>query len=212
MARRYYKRSYRRRGPSWTVQRKVLQFSSFTQNTADPQNWNASILLAETPSDSGNNTINHGNKTIKHIDIQLMSRPIFKVQTQFANQFNYVNPSCAWLVVHVPDGYNLNEPFVGGSISQISLYEPSQNVLAAGVIPGTNSAYINENVAGEEAVFDGALAAGNVTRLRVPVSKTLRPGDKIALIMATTDMAFGDLRVDVFRPGRIMCKYAIKYN
>lgn len=212
MARRYRRRVSRRYRPSYTVQRKVLQTQAWTVNTGDPQNRLSQLTLIENVSDGGNNTINAGNKTVKHIEVQVLSRPSFQVATQFEGQYNYVWPACIWAAIYVPEGTSVNAFFAGGSVSQTTLYEPAQFVLGSGVIPGTSSAYINENVAGEEAEFPGLIAGGNSTRIRVPLSKRLNPGDKIVMVFGTVDMAFGDLEVRHFRPLRVLVKYAIKYN
>lgn len=212
MARRYRRRISRRYRPSYTVQRKVLQSQAWEVNTGDPQNRLSQLTLIENVSDGGNVTINAGNKTVKHIEVQVLSRPSFQVATQYQGQYNYVWPACVWAAIYVPEGTNVNPFFNGGTIAQTTLYEPAQFVLGSGVIPGTSSAYINENVAGEEAEFPGLVAAGNSTRIRVPLSKRLNPGDKIVMIFGTVDMQYGDAEVRVYRPMRLLVKYAIKYN
>lgn len=212
MARRYRRRFSRRYRPSYTVQRKVLQSQAWDVNPGDPQNRLTSLTLIENVSDGGNNTINAGNKTVKHIEVQVLSRPGFQVSTQYQGQYNYVWPATVWAAIYVPEGTSINPFFAGGSVAQTTLYEPAQFVLGSGVIAGTSSAYVNENVAGEEAEFNGIVATGNTTRIRVPLSKRLNPGDKVVMVFGTVDMAYGDLQVREFRPMRLLVKYAIKYN
>ena len=212
MARRYRRRVSRRYRPSYTVQRKVLQSQAWTHNEGDPQNYLSQLTLIENVSDGGNVTINAGNKTVKHIEVQVLSRPSFQVATQYQGQYNYVWPACIWAAIYVPEGTSVNPFFAGGSVAQTTLYEPAQFVLGSGVIPGTSSAYVNENVAGEEAEFPGLVAAGNSNRIRVPLSKRLNPGDKVVIVFGTLDMQYGDLEVRSFRPMRLLVKYAVKYN
>lgn len=212
MARRYRRRSTRSYRPSYTVQRKVCQFQAWDRNPSDPQNLLTSLTLIENVSDGGNVTINAGNKTVKHIEVQLLSRPMFKVPTQFENQFNYAVPPCVWAAIYVPEGTSINPFFQGGSVAQTTLYEPAQFVLGSGVMAGTITDYVNEGVAGEEATFNQIMSSGNATRIRVPLSKRLNPGDKIVLVLGTLDMAYGDYQPVAVRPGRLLVKYAIKYN
>ena len=212
MARRYRRRSTRSYRPSYTVQRKVIQFQAWDRNPSDPQNFLTNATLIHNVGDGGNVITNSGNKTVKHIDVQILSRPMFKVRTQFDGQYNYVVPPCVWACVYVPEGTTLNGFFQGASVAETTLYEPAQFVLGSGVISGQIQDYVNENVAGEEATFNQLVSSGNATRVKVPLSKRLNPGDKVMLVLGTLDMAYGDYAVDPVRAGRLLVKYAIKYN
>lgn len=212
MAKRYYRTRSRRYRPSYTVQRKVIQFQAWERNPSDPQNLLTNAILIHNASDGGNVVTNSGNKTVKHIEVQLLSRPMFKIPTQFEHQFNYSCPPCVWAVVYVPEGTQLNPFFAGASVAETTLYEPAQFVLGSGVIAGQITDYVNEGVAGEEATFNQLLSSGNATRIRVPLSKRLNPGDKVVLVLGTLDMAYGDYQPVIQRAGRLLVKYAIKYN
>ena len=185
MAKRYYRTRSRRYRPSYTVQRKVIQFQGWERNPADPQNMLTTATLIHNVGDGGNVITNSGNKTVKHIEVQILSRPMFKIPTQFANQYNYSCPPCVWAVVYVPEGTTVNGFFQGASVAETTLYEPAQFVLGSGVIAGQITDYVNEGVAGEEATFNQLLSSGNATRIRVPLSKRLNPGDKVMLILGT---------------------------
>ena len=212
MAKRYYRTRSRRYRPSYTVQRKVVQFQAWDRNPSDPQNLLTNATIIHNVGDGGNIVTNSGNKTVKHIEVQILSRPMFKVPTQFQGQYNYVTPPCVWACVYVPEGTSINGFFQGGAVAETTLYEPAQFVLGSGVIAGQIQDYVNENVAGEEATFNQLLSTGNATRIRVPLSRRLNPGDKIVLILGTLDMAYGDYEPQAARPGRLLVKYAIKYN
>ena len=212
MAKRYSRRFTRRYRPSYTVQRKVIQFQGWERNPADPQNLLTNAILIHNVGDGGNVVTNSGNKTVKHIEVQVLSRPMFKIPTQYQGQYNYVVPPCVWACVYVPEGTSLNPFFQGASVAETTLYEPAQFVLGSGVIAGQIQDYVNESVAGEEATFNQLLSSGNATRIRVPLSRRLNPGDKIVLVLGTLDMAYGDYQPQPARAGRLLVKYAIKYN
>lgn len=212
MARRYRRRYSRRYRPSYTVQRKVIQFQAWEQNPSDPQNWMTRATLIHNVGDGGNIITNSGNKTVKHIEVQILSRPMFKIPTQYQGQFNYVAPPCVWAAVYVPEGTSVNSFFSGAAVAETTLYEPAQFVLGSGVISGQIQDYVNENQAGEEATFNQLVSSGNATRIRVPLSRRLNPGDQIVLLMGTLDMAYGDYQPAQARAGRLLVKYAIKYN
>lgn len=212
MAKRY-RRSYTRRyKPSYTVQRKVVQFQAWDRNPSDPQNLLTNATIIHNVGDGGNIVTNSGNKTVKHIEVQILSRPMFKIPTAYQGQFNYAVPPCVWACVYVPEGTTINGFFQGGAVAETTLYEPAQFVLGSGVIAGQIQDYVNERVEGEEATFNQLISSGNATRIRVPLSRRLNPGDKIVLILGTLDMAYGDYEPVAARPGRLLVKYAIKYN
>lgn len=214
MPRRYYRRRVRNYVRSnYSVQRRVLALSSWTQNPNDRESYASSVTLISAPSDAGNDILNGGPKTVKHIEVQLLQRPTATVTN--TNDPNYIRrayPGCVWMAVYVPEGTTPNIPFNGGTISQIALYEPAQFVLGSGVIP-----YAGEKIEATQATnYDQDLsqyiAAGNATRIRVPLSKKLNPGDRIDFIVATLNSDYGNQTTVQWGECKLLVKYAMKYN
>lgn len=213
-ARRYFKSGVR---PSYTVQRRVLSLSGWAQNPNDEESFAASVTLVMNPSDAGNDVSGGGNKTVKHIEVQLLQRPTLTVETVGFISRTYVG--CIWMVVYVPEGTKPNVPFLSGGTNQMALYEPAQYVLGSGVIPfagnrvelppeTTDAAHIEQDLT-------QYVVAGNATRIRVPLSKKLNPGDRIELIVATLNSAIPEhLPLNKTSMGvcRLLVKYALKYN
>lgn len=218
-ARRYFKSGVR---PSYTVQRRVLSLSGWAQNPNDTESFAASVTLVMNPSDAGNDVSGGGNKTVKHIEVQLLQRPVLTLT--FVQYIQRVYPGCIWLAVYVPEGTKPNVPFLSGGTSQMALYEPAQYVLGSGVIPYAGSRIeLNPTGghAGEAEAVEQDLTqyvvAGNATRIRVPLSKKLNPGDRIELIVATLNSQLPDsgevpLHATDMGVCRLLVKYALKYN
>lgn len=211
MSRRYYRRRVRNYVRSnYSVQRRVLALSAWTQNPNDRESYASSVTLISAPSDAGNDVLQGGPKTVKHIEVQLLQRPTATLTS--TNQIRRAYPGCIWMAVYVPEGTQPNIPFNGGTISQIALYEPAQFVLGSGVIP-----YAGEKIeASASTNYDQDLSqymsAGNATRIRVPLSKKLNPGDRIEFIVATLNSDYGTEPAPVWGECKLLVKYAMKYN
>ena len=209
-------RYFRRRTANYTVQRRLLQSNTWTQSRVDPQHWVGAIKLVENHMDSDLDPTSSGICTISHLACDIVKRPYFKFRTQWENHYNYDIPAVAWAIVYVPQGTTPNVPFSGTvQNDNMVFYEPNQFVLGAGVIPDAGNLFVNENVQAQEATFNTRPGAGNITRVRCPLSKKLNPGDSIWLVCSTTDMAF-DFSTLVDLPAeqkiQLMVKYAVKYN
>lgn len=216
MARYRRSRYFRRRARNYTIQRRLLQTSAWTQSGVDPQHWVGAVKLVENHMDSDLDPTSSGICTVKHLSCDIVKRPFFKFRTSTSTNFNYDIPAVVWAIVYVPQGTKANFPFSGTVANEnMVFYEPNQFVLGSGVIPDAGSIYVEEKVAGQEAVFNTRPGAGNVTRVRCPLSKKLNPGDSIWLVAATTDMAF-DFSTLVDIPAnhklQLMVTYAVKYN
>ena len=211
---RYKKIRYRRRGKSnYMVQRRLVETGDWVQSGVDPQHWNSAAVIFGLDDDDIMNT-DHGSaiRTVSHITVDIAKRPWFKFATTIDRHFIYCYPGLVWACVYVPQGTNPNPLFSGANNTNMVMYEPNQFVLGAGVIPDGGYTYVNETVEGQEATFDPRPNAGNVTRLRVPLSRKMNPGDKLYLIMATTNMSFDGTPVGGERKAQFLVKYALKYN
>ena len=211
---RYKKIRYRRLPKSnYHVQRRLVQAQEWRQSTVDPQNWLSSAVIFGVDSDDPAGT-DHGAgiRTVKHITVDLVKRPFFKFATGVPNAFNYVYPAVVWAVVYVPEGTEPSMLFQGFNNTNMILYEPNQFVLGAGCIPDAGYDFVNEAQAGNEANFNTRVSAGNMTRLRVPLSRKMNPGDRLFLVMATTGMAYDGSPVGGSGSNQYLVKYAIKYN
>ena len=185
MPRRYYRRRVRNYIRSnYSVQRRVLSLSAWTQNPNDRESYASSVTLISAPSDAGNDILQGGPKTVKHIEVQLLQRPTATIEGVGFVRRAY--PGCVWMAVYVPEGTQANIPFAGGTISQIALYEPAQFVLGSGVIPFAGEKIETAGSQNYEQDLSQYVVAGNATRIRVPLSKKLNPGDRIEFIVATT--------------------------
>ena len=205
---------YRRFSKSnYMVQRRLVETGDWVQSAIDPQHWDsAAVIFGLDDDDIAVNDHGSAVRTVKHITVDIVKRPWFKMPTNVQTNFLYVYPGLVWAVVFVPQGTNPNRLFGGANNTNMVLYEPNQFVLGAGVIPDGGSDYVNESVQGEEATFDARPNAGNVTRLRVPLSRKLNPGDKLYLVMATTNMAYTVQPVGGEKRAQFLVKYALKYN
>lgn len=210
---RYKKLRYRRlRKSNYMVQRRLVQASNWVQSSVDPQNWLTSAEIFRCYDDDGAPAPAAGVMTVSHITVDIVRRPYFKFQTNVNTHYNYVYPGVIWAVVYVPQGTLPNRMLSQQNTSNMILYEPNQFVLGAGVIPDGGFDYVNESQAAEEATFDARPNAGNVTRLRVPLSKKLNPGDSIYLVCSTVNMAYSTQPVGGSPSMQLLVKYALKYN
>lgn len=215
--RRYRRHRYfRRRAANYTIQRRMLQASTWTQSHVDPQHWACAVKLLENHLDSDLDPTSSGICTIKHLTVDIAKRPYFKFATQFPSQFNYDIPSVAWAIVYVPQGTTVNAPFSGTvQNDNMVFYEPNQFVLGSGMIPDAGSIFVNEAKESPESVFNIRPGSGNLTRVRCPLSKKLNPGDSIWLVCSTMDMAFDSaslVSIPSDQKIQLMIKYAVKYN
>lgn len=211
---RYKKIRYRRfRKSNYMVQRRLVETGDWTQSAVDPQHWDSAAVIFGLDDDDIMNS-DHGSaiRTVKHITVDIAKRPWFKFPTTNEGQFVYSYPGLVWACVYVPQGTQPNRLFSGANNTNMVLYEPNQFVLGAGVIPDGGYDYVNEQIPGEEATFDARPNAGNVTRLRIPLARKMNPGDKLYLIMATTNMSFTAQPVGGERRAQFLVKYALKYN
>ena len=185
---RYKKIRYRRfRKSNYMVQRRLVETGDWTQSGVDPQHWNSAAVIFGLDDDDIMNT-DHGSaiRTVKHITVDIAKRPWFKFPTNIDGHFIYSYPGLVWACVYVPQGTQPNPLFAGANNTNMVLYEPNQFVLGAGVIPDGGYDYVNEQVQGEEATFDARPNAGNATRLRVPLSRKMNPGDKLITSITTS--------------------------
>ena len=196
-------RKYRNR-VSYTVQRRVCALGQWSQSPADPQVWMSQVTLVQNPTDGDNIVNGGGNKTIKHIEVQLLRRPEATITLQ-SGQIRRAFPAMIWAAVYVPEGTDPNVPFGRVSVQQAALYEPAQFVLGSGVIP-----YGGETINASDDLRQ-FIDAGNATRIRVPLSKKLMPGDRIVMVCATLDAAYGDYQ-PTWNGCQLLVKYAIKFN
>lgn len=211
---RYKKVPYRRfRKSNYMVQRRLVETGDWTQSAVDPQHWDSAAVIFGLDDDDIMNT-DHGSaiRTVKHITVDIAKRPWFKFPTNIEGHFVYCYPGLVWAVVYVPQGTSPNRLFSGANNTNMVLYEPNQFVLGAGVIPDAGYTYINEQVQGEEATFDSRPNAGNVTRLKIPLARKMNPGDKLYIIMATSNMTYSTQPVGGERRAQFLVKYALKYN
>ena len=210
---RYKKLRYRRlRKSNYMVQRRLVQAGSWVQSAVDPQNWLTSAEVFRCADDDQRAGGGAGVMTVSHITVDIVRRPYFKFQSGVNTHYNYVYPGVIWAIVYVPQGTQPNRMLSQTNTSNMILYEPNQFVLGAGVIPDGGFDYVNESVAGEEATFDARPNAGNVTRLRCPLSKKLNPGDSIYLVCSTVNMAYDSSPVGGSPAMQMLVKYALKYN
>jgi len=211
MPRRYYRRRVRNYVRSnYSVQRRVLALSQWTQNPGDRESYASSVTLISAPSDAGNDVLQGGPKTVKHIEVQLLQRPTATIRDN--NQVRRAYPGCVWMAVYVPEGTQPNIPFNGGTISQIALYEPAQFVLGSGVIPYAGEKIEAASSSNYDQDLSQYLGAGNATRIRVPLSKKLNPGDRIDFIVATLNSDYGTEPTPTWGECKLLVKYAMKYN
>ena len=178
-------RKYRNRA-NYTIQRRVVALGHWEQSPADPQVWASQVTLVQNPTDGDNIIDGGGNKTVKHIEVQLLRRPEATI-TLPSGQIRRSFPAMIWTAVYVPEGTDPNVPFGRVSVQQAAVYEPAQFVLGSGVIP-----YGGETIDGAQGDLRQFIDAGNATRIRVPLSKRLMPGDRIVMLCATLDAAYGD--------------------
>lgn len=209
-------RYFRRRTANYTVQRRLLQSHAWQQSTVDPQHWVGTVKLLENHMDSDLDPTSSGICTISHLQCSIVKRPIFKFKTQWDNHYNYDIPAICWAIVYVPQGTQPNPPFSGTVANDnMVFYEPNQFVLGAGVIPDAGNLFVNEAVQAQEATFNTRPGAGNITRVRCPLSKKLNPGDSIWLVCSTTDQAFDQgawIETPAENKIQLMVSYAVKYN
>ena len=184
--------------------------SAWTLNPNDRESYASSTTLISAPSDAGNDILNGGSKTVKHIEVQLLQRPVATITG--ANQVRRAYPGCVWMAVYVPEGTQPNIPFSGGTISQIALYEPAQFVLGSGVIPYAGEKIESNSSTNYDQDLSQYVVAGNATRIRVPLSKKLNPGDRIDFIVATINSDYGNDAQPVWGECKLLVKYAMKYN
>lgn len=197
-------RKYRNRA-NYTVQRRVISLGTFQQSPADPQVWASETTLVQNPTDGDNIVNGGGNKTIKHIEVQLLRRPEATIEIQ-SGQIRRAFPAMIWMAVYVPEGTQPSLPFGNVSVQQAAVYEPAQFVLGSGVIP-----FGGETIDGAQGDLRQFMDSGNATRIRVPLSKKLMPGDRIVMLVSTLDAAYGDL-TPKWNPCQLLVKYAIKFN
>lgn len=210
---RYKKRRYFRvRKANYMVQRRLVQAGSWTRSAVDPQNWTSRAEIFTSPSDDQILGGAQGIMTVSHITVDLVTRPFWKFAAGSPGLFNYAYPGIIWAVVYVPQGTDANRMFSQTNTSNMIVYEPNQFVLGSGVIPDAGTDFINENKESEEATFDRRPNAGNVTRLRVPLSRKLNPGDSIFLVASTVNMAYPEDPVGGSPSLQLLVKYALKYN
>ena len=205
---------YRRLSKSnYMVQRRLVETGDWVQSSVDPQHWDsAAVIFGLDDDDMAANDHGSAVRTVSHITVDIVKRPWFKFPTNIQSNFVYAYPGLIWAVVFVPQGTSPNRLFNGANNTNMVLYEPNQFVLGAGVIPDGGNDYVNESVQGEEATFDARPNAGNATRLRVPLSRKLNPGDKLYLVMSTTNMAYTVQAAGGEKRAQFLVKYALKYN
>ena len=200
-------RKYRNRA-NYTVQRRVCALGTFQQSPADPQVWASQTTLVQNPTDGDNIVNGGGNKTIKHIEVQLLRRPEATLELA-SGQVRRAFPAMVWMAVYVPEGTEPSLPFGNVSVQQAAVYEPAQFVLGSGVIPYGGE--IIQNNTNENTDLRQFIDAGNATRIRVPLAKKLMPGDRVVMLVSTLDAAYGDL-TPRWNGCQLLVKYAIKFN
>ena len=126
------------RGPkkSYSIERQI-----FTANlSSGGPSGNTVVVPASTEQ---------GKRKVKNFSIQFVSDTVSGI--------NHV----VWALVYVPEGYDPNAlTYVSGS-----LYEPNQNVIAAGILNDLTSA---------------------TNRIFTPMSRNLNSGDRIYLLLSTS--------------------------
>ena len=154
---RYYRRRYRPYPKKkWEVQNKAVTIQTRSEE-GDP------VDHAETPIIDASGT--EGKRTIKNITVQLSTPLTFR-----------------WAIVYVPQGTTAGKLNQSGASSAVSMYEPNQNVMAAG-------AY--DSGAGPNRIFS-------------PLARTLNSGDRIYLMISGQD------KTTIRTIGVV--RYAISYN
>ena len=104
---------------------------------------------------------NSGTTVVVPASTEQGKRKVKNFSIQFVSDSTGTVNNVVWALVYVPEGYNPNalERTVG------SLYEPNQNVIAAGIINDLTSA---------------------TNRVFTPMSRNLNSGDRIYLLLSTS--------------------------
>ena len=154
---RYYRRRYRPYyKKKWEVQNKAVTIQTIGMEEDV-------VAHAELPLIDASGT--EGKRTIKNISVQLTTPIVFR-----------------WAIVYVPQGVQPGKLNQSSPSSAVSIYEPNQNVMAAG-------AY--DSGAGPNRIF-------------TPLARTLNSGDSIYLMISGQDKS-------LIRTIGVV-SYAISYN
>ena len=155
---RYYRRRYRPYPKKkWEVQNKAVTI----ETGRDPQT--EQVTHAEVPLFEASGT--EGRRTIKNISVQLTTPLSFR-----------------WAIIYVPQGTQIGQLLQQPPSSAISIYEPNQNVMAAGA-------------------YD---SGSGPNRIFTPLARTLNSGDRVFLMISGIDQT-------TIRTIGVV-SYAISYN
>lgn len=189
MARKvHFRRSRRSYRPAYLVDHRIINSEAWN---AIPSHRDSKFLSMQVVYNPVNDGTNPGViKTVKHLEVQVNTLPYWRDTLPTYAEDGSENgritvtgvPSIGWICVYVPQGTNPSIPLGNdASYRNSPLYEPNQYVLGHGtVLQGQRVVDSDARYAEEYPVLT---SAGNNTRIRVPLSKKLNPGDSIYLLV-----------------------------
>lgn len=181
MARKYYRRSFKRSfgKPSYVRDCRIVNSQAWGDH---PNLRDCRVLSLRVVYNPTNDRVDPGSiKTVKHLVVQVNTVPYFRYKDNI-NQTITGIPSIGWVLVYVPDGTTPNYPLgTDASLQNNSLYEPNQFVLGHGTL--LQGARIEDPDGLESGAYPAAVSGGNNMRIRCPLNKKLNPGDSIYLLV-----------------------------